>query len=98
MTQSAAINRRSRCGLLRGWPVLSWHLSPGAAPHVGQGIASICCGVSSFFIAEGQYRKPCGGVGTLAHRTFTIMIPRRVWALANVGESRPRCDEDNERG
>src|ERR1700730_6958752 len=23
-----------------------------------------------FFIAEAQYRKPCGGVGTLAHRTL----------------------------
>jgi hypothetical protein len=41
--------------LLRGWPVLSWHLSPGEAPHVGQVTASICCGVSSFFVAEEEY-------------------------------------------
>src|ERR1700687_1532695 len=47
---SAAINRRSRWGPLRGWPVLSSHLSPGAAPQVGQRTASTCFGVSSFFI------------------------------------------------
>jgi hypothetical protein len=33
---SEAINRRSRCGFVRGRPVLSSHFSPGFAPHVGQ--------------------------------------------------------------
>src|SRR5439155_9568326 len=28
--------RRSRWGVLRGWPVLSSHFSPGFAPQVGQ--------------------------------------------------------------
>jgi hypothetical protein len=47
---SCAINRRSRCGAVRGWPVFNWHFSPGAAPQVGQRIASIRFGPSSFFI------------------------------------------------
>jgi hypothetical protein len=63
----AAIRRRSRCGPVRGWPVLSWHFSPGAAPHVGQATASIFCAVSSFFMAEEEYFKPSGRVCTLAH-------------------------------
>jgi hypothetical protein len=63
----AAIRRRSRCGPVRGWPVLSWHFSPGAAPHVGQATASIFCAVSSFFIAEEEYFKPSERVCTLAH-------------------------------
>ena len=50
--QSFAISRRSRCGLLRGWPVLSSHFSPGAAPKVGQRTASACFGLSSFFMAS----------------------------------------------
>jgi len=49
LAQSAAINRRSRCGSVRGWPVLSSQFSPGAAPQVGQGTASTCFGLSSFF-------------------------------------------------
>jgi hypothetical protein len=64
----AAIRRRSRCGPVRGWPVLSWHFSPGAAPHVGQATASIFCAVSSFFIAQEEYFKPSGRVCTLPHR------------------------------
>jgi hypothetical protein len=67
LSLSAANNRRSRCGLLRGWPVLSWHFSRGWTPQVGQGTDKICCKVSSFPIAEGQYPKPRGGVGTPAH-------------------------------
>jgi hypothetical protein len=47
--------------------VLSWHFSPGAAPHVGQETASIICAVSSFFIAGQEYFKPSGRVCTLAH-------------------------------
>jgi len=41
-TQSAAIKRRSRCGVVRGCPELSSHLSPRPAPQVGQGVACIC--------------------------------------------------------
>jgi hypothetical protein len=37
---SEATKRRSRCGLVRGRPVLSSHFSPGFAPHVGQRTAS----------------------------------------------------------
>jgi hypothetical protein len=42
---SVAINRRSRCGLVRGRPVVSSHCLPGAAPQVGQGMASILLGL-----------------------------------------------------
>jgi hypothetical protein len=48
--QSPAINLRSRCGSARGWPVLSSHCSPGAAPQVGQKTARICFGLGSFFM------------------------------------------------
>jgi hypothetical protein len=62
-TQSAAINRRSRCGSVRGSPVVSLHFSPGAAPQVGQRTASIFFEVSSFFIAfnrtfDVSFRRP----------------------------------------
>jgi hypothetical protein len=67
---SAAIHRRSRCGSLRGWPVLSWHFSPGWAPQVGQVTARTCSGLSSVFMAKGQYPKPVTGVGPLAHRAL----------------------------
>jgi hypothetical protein len=46
--RSFAIHMRSRCGLVRGWPVLSSHFSPGAAPQVGHRTASIWLGLSSF--------------------------------------------------
>ena len=49
--QSFAINRRSRCGSVRGSPVLNSHFSPGSAPQVGQRTARICFGLSSFFMA-----------------------------------------------
>jgi hypothetical protein len=48
--QSPAINLRSRCGSARGWPVLSSHCSPGAAPQVGQKTARICFGLGSFLV------------------------------------------------
>ena len=50
--QSFAINRRSRCGSVRGSPVLNSHFSPGSAPQVGQRTARICFGLSSFFMAK----------------------------------------------
>jgi hypothetical protein len=52
LAQSFAINRRSRCGEVRGWPVLSSHFCPGAAPQVGQRMASTSFGLSSFFITN----------------------------------------------
>jgi hypothetical protein len=33
---------RSRCGSVRGCPVVSWHVSPGPAPQVGQRTACTC--------------------------------------------------------
>ena len=36
VAQSAAVNRRSRCGSVRSLPVPSSHFRPGAAPQVGQ--------------------------------------------------------------
>jgi hypothetical protein len=79
LSLSAANNRRSRCGLLRGWPVLSLHFSRGWTPQVGQGTEEICCGVSSFLMAEEQYPEPGPGVGPLAYSTkeVTTMIPVR---------------------
>ena len=41
-TQSLEIKRRSRCGSVRGCPVLSSHFSPGPAPQVGQRTACTC--------------------------------------------------------
>ncbi len=37
---SDAVRRRSRWGSVRGWPVLSSHLSPGLAPQVAQDTAN----------------------------------------------------------
>ena len=51
LAHSAAINRRSRCGSVRGWPVASWHCSPGLAPQVGQRTTSI-------FLGEGSVKLP----------------------------------------
>ena len=74
--QFATLHRLSRCGSARGWPVVSSHFSPGAAPQVGQRIASIFFGPSFFFIeivvnhisqepeSDGQYRSY-----TIAHNT-----------------------------
>jgi hypothetical protein len=42
---SEAAKRRSRCGSVRGMPVLSLHFSPGLAPHVEQRTIRAC----SFF-------------------------------------------------
>ena len=45
-TQSAAIKRRSRCGVVRGFPEISSHFLPGSAPQVGQFTASACLRVA----------------------------------------------------
>jgi membrane protein YqaA with SNARE-associated domain len=39
---SAAAKRRSRCGSVRGRPVLSSHFSPGLAPQAGQRTVRAC--------------------------------------------------------
>jgi hypothetical protein len=49
-----AAKRRSRCGVLRGWPVPSSHFSPGFAPHVGQRIANIRLARTSFFFMRAR--------------------------------------------
>lgn len=45
---SFAITRLSPCGSVRGWPVVSSHLSPFAAPHIGQGTLSTLLRLSFF--------------------------------------------------
>ena len=42
---SCAAKRRSRCGVFRGWPVLSSHFSPGFVPQGGHRTANICFGL-----------------------------------------------------
>jgi hypothetical protein len=48
-SQSAASNRRSRWGRLRGSPVVSSHFFPGPTPQVGQRTACIRFGLSPRF-------------------------------------------------
>jgi hypothetical protein len=62
MAQSAVINRRSRCGSVRGWPVVSSHFSPGAAPQVGQRMASICFVLRLPFAMEIFLQNLCAGM------------------------------------
>jgi len=45
----SSIALRSRCGSVRGWPELSSHVSPGAAPHVGQRVFG-CFATRRFFM------------------------------------------------
>jgi hypothetical protein len=40
--KSEAMRRRSRCGSVRGCPVLNLHFAPGLAPQIGQWMACIC--------------------------------------------------------
>jgi hypothetical protein len=55
--QSFAINRRLRCGFIRGCPVLSSHFCPGPAPQVGHRMASTCFGLSCFLIKTSMPQK-----------------------------------------
>jgi hypothetical protein len=52
--QSEAIRRRSRCGSVRGCPVVSSHFSPGPAPQVGQRTPSTCLrlGFLAFMVVD----------------------------------------------
>jgi len=51
---SSASSRRSRCGCVRGCPVLSSHFLPGPAPQVGQRTACTCLrvGFLAFMVAD----------------------------------------------
>ena len=99
MAQSAAINRRSRCGSVRGWPVLSSHFFPGAAPQVGQGTASTCFG-PSFFSWRGEMmpQKQCTRMVNLEHfnaltgNSQTSWVPRG--ALEQALQRVRRSDQD----
>jgi hypothetical protein len=42
---------------VRGWPVVSSHFSPGAAPQVGQRTASICFWLMGFFMRRDIIRS-----------------------------------------
>jgi hypothetical protein len=55
--RSFAIHTRSRCGLVRGCPVLSSQFSPGAAPQVGHRTPSTCFGLSSFVTQTSTYKR-----------------------------------------
>ena len=43
--------RRSLCGSVRGWPVLSSHFFPGGAPHIGHRTLRASLTVRSRFMA-----------------------------------------------
>ena|SRR5947207_2312066 len=57
VSSDSDVGMRSRCGLVRGWPVLSSHFSPGAAPHVGHRLASIFFGLEFFFGTSGHFAQ-----------------------------------------
>jgi hypothetical protein len=59
-TQSDASKRRSRCGCVRGCPVLSSHFSPGPAPHVGHWTDCTCWGVGFFDFMVADNVATCG--------------------------------------
>jgi hypothetical protein len=63
------MNRRSRCELVRGWPVLSSHFSPEAAPHVGQGTASVSVRLSSSAFLVSAALSPSAYVDVSISRT-----------------------------
>jgi len=54
---SFAWRRRSPWGSARGWPVFSPHISPGAAPHIGQGTERICLGLNSLIMCGDNASK-----------------------------------------
>ena len=62
--QSAAIKRRSRCGSVRGCPVVSLHFSPGPAPQVGQRTvsASLRVGFLVFMVLDDAAIRRRGAV------------------------------------
>ena len=101
--QSFAINRRSRCGSVRGCPVLNAHFSPGSAPQVGQRTARICFGLSSFFIAkrvsENTYiewliRNEPGPWRNLAHGSEPFRMPSFVDGLRDLDSEQLRHEAE----
>ena len=67
---SAAENFRSTCGPERGPPECSTQHSPAAAPQVGQGMADICSGVSSFFFIG----TACENIGRETVQFCTLFV------------------------
>jgi hypothetical protein len=67
---SAAENFRSTCGPERGPPECSTQRSPAAAPQVGQRMADICSGVSSFFFIGTE----CENIGRERVQFCTLFI------------------------
>src|ERR1700722_5730925 len=57
---SSTAGRRSRCGSVRGWPVLSSHFSPGFAPQVGQRTANAFFGSTFMATACAVLRQNSG--------------------------------------
>ena len=65
-SESAATKRRSGCGSVRGWPLVSSHFSPGAAPQVGQRTVSIFFRLSCVFKSRCCH-EPRAAVAKLDH-------------------------------
>jgi len=68
-TQSAAIKRRSRCGSVRGCPVLSSHFSPTPAPQVGQRIAWTCLRVGLLVFTVRMMRQAAEKEWSILHES-----------------------------
>jgi len=66
-----ACQRRSRCGVFRGCPVLS-SFPPGPAPEVGHGIADICFAETLVLLIV------AGIVSKVAHQEWSILLTTRV--------------------
>ena len=73
---SAAENFRSTCGPERGPPECSTQRSPAVAPQVGQGMADICSGVSSFFFIPTE----CENIGRETVQFCTLYPPLPIGA------------------
>jgi hypothetical protein len=92
-TQSPAANRRSRCGSVRGCPVVSSHFSPGPAPHVGQRTACTCLrlGFLAFTVvydAEIRSKK----MFNLVQKTRIVVEKSRLHSNARNRDS--ECNRD----
>jgi hypothetical protein len=78
---SEAAKRRSRCGSVRGWPVVSSHFSPGLAPQVGQRTARTC-----FCVTFMGYIVQCclAARWSILTSAFTRWFENTNWHLANA--------------
>jgi hypothetical protein len=92
--QSAAIKRRSRCGSVRGRPVLSSHFSPGAAPHVGHRTACIFLRVLFLAFISADDAAICGTrMVNFAQETPIVVAKSRLHSVEN-----PLLDLDSSGG